>query len=43
MEIIGNQQGKRKEQIDYSSAVVVLGVVFIILLVMILKVQQLLA
>jgi hypothetical protein len=41
MEIIDNRQGKRKGQVGYSSVIVISGVVFFILLVMILKIQQL--
>jgi hypothetical protein len=43
MEVFDNRQGKKKSQVGYSTAVVVSGIVFFILLVVILKIQQLLA
>jgi hypothetical protein len=43
MEVIDNQQGKRKSQLKYSNVIVTLGVILFIVLVIILKIQQLLA
>jgi hypothetical protein len=43
MKVIDRPQDKKKSQVRYSNVVVVSGVIIFILLVIVLKVQQLLA
>jgi hypothetical protein len=42
MEVFDSRQGKKKSQVKYSTVVVFSGVVFLILLLVMLKIQQLL-